>query len=243
MSNNDDELTVGIYVPSYKRYDNIMTYHIFEKCKYLVRKSQAIQYENAGIAHDDIWAVDDELINSGSKAYFYAFYNAPEDIIVVADDDIEDVIFRLDEPHPLNKNKEMITDEIYRIAQLVWDLGIGLASNPHSGPLYNYDMEFGWKGIPGAIKWVNRRVFKAKRDPEVSNNFDIDMIMQELLVNRITLIPKFFLLKSYIDTLAGGASERMRQEQIDSINRMKLKWGKYFSYDFKKNKPKINVKR
>ena len=238
-----DELTVGIYVPSYHRSDKILTYHLFEKCKYLVRKSEAQAYMDAGIAPEDIWAVEDELINSGSKAYFYAFYNAPEDIIVVADDDIKDVIFRLDEPNPCKQNKERITDEIYRIAQLVHDLGIGLASNPHSGPLYNYDKEFGWKGIPGAIKWVNRGVFQAKRDVDVVNNFDIDIILQELLVNRITLIPKYFLLDSFIDTNAGGNSERLRQDQIDSIGNMKLKWGKYFDFDFKKNKPTIRVKR
>ena len=238
-----EQLTVGIYVPSYKRSDAILTYHLFEKCTYMVRKSEAQAYLDAGIAPEDLWAVDDELINNGVKAYFYIVDNAPDDIIVVADDDIEDVIFRLAEPYHLNKDKEKITTEIYRIAQLMYDLDIGFGSNAMLGAPYNYDREFAWKGVPSGIKWFNRKKFKARPDMKVSFNFDIDLVMQELLVNRICLIPKYFCLSAHMDGGKGGNSNKKRQMQINSIENMKLKWGKYFSYSYKSNKPHINVKR
>lgn len=238
-----DELTLGIYVPSYKRSDRILTYHLFEKCTYLVRKSEESAYLNAGILRDDLWAVDDCLIDDGLKAYFYAIDNAPEDIVVVADDDIEDFQYMLSECEMIGKNKEIITSEIERIGQIMADLGIGHAFiGPNAIP-YMYDKEFAWFGIPGSVKWYNKSVFKGRPDLNVSENFDIDIILQELLNNRIALMPKYLYDKGKIDVNAGGNSARKRQDQLDSISNMRIKWGKYFQYDLKKNKPKINVSR
>ncbi len=236
-------MTLGIYVPSYKRSHRILTYNLFEKCTYLVRKSQAEDYLNAGIAKDDLWAVDDELIDDGCKAYMYIVNNAPEDIVVVADDDIEDFRYMLSEVVPIEGNKEIITSEIERIGQIMYDLKIGLGFIPPNAIPYEYDREFAFKGIPGAVKWFNKRVFKAKYDDKVSENFDIDIILQELLINRICLMPKYFYDKGKIDVTEGGNSERKRKDQLASITNMKAKWGKYFDFNEKKNKPIINVAR
>ena len=236
-------MTLGIYVPSYKRSNRILTYHLFEKCKYLVRKSEEKAYLAAGISPDDLWAVEDEYIDSGSKAYMYVVHNAPEDIIVVADDDIEDFRYMLKEVVSIERDVEIITSEIERIGQIVYDLGIGLAFIPPNAIPYEYDREFSFKGIPGAVKWFNRNVYKAKYDDTVSENFDIDIILQELLLNRICLMPKYFYDKGKIDVNAGGNSERKRKDQLASITNMKAKWGKYFDFNEAKNKPIINVTR
>lgn len=239
----NEQATFQIYVPSYHRADRILTYNLFEQCKYMVRKSEAEAYTAGGIKPEDIWAVDDELINSGSKAYWYIINNAPEDVFVIADDDIEDFQYLIDKNKMIGKDKEVITAEVERIAQILLDLNIGLGYiGPNAIP-YNYDREFAWKQIPGAVKWFNRKVFKAKLDQTVSENFDIDMILQELLYNRITLSPKYFYDKGKIDVNAGGNSARKHQDQLTSITNMKAKWGRCFQYDMKKNKPKINVDR
>ena len=68
-------------------------------------------------------------------------------------------------------------------------------------------------------------------------------MLQELAVNRITLSPKYLYDKGVIDKNAGGNSERKRRDQIASVNNMKAKWGKYFDFNFKQNKPIINVSR
>ena len=77
----------------------------------------------------------------------------------------------------------------------------------------------------------------------MSENFDIDMVLQELLVNRVCLMPKYFYDKGLIDVNEGGNSDRVRQTQLASLTNMQAKWGKYFSYDSTKNKPRIEVKR
>lgn len=236
-----DELTVGIYVPSYRRSNRILTQNLFEECTYMVRKSQEEDYRKAGVKN--IWAVEDELVNNGIKAYYYIIDNAQEDIVVVADDDIPDAAYLLKETEMLHQNKELITDEVYRIAQIIYDLGIGLAYVAPTTIPYNYTQEFAWKGIPGAVKWFNKAVFKARYDYFVSENFDIDIIMQELLVNRITLMPKYLNFKADTDTNSGGNSSRLRKTQLASLENMQAKWGKYFSFNPKNNKPSINVKR
>lgn len=240
---SNEELTVGIYVPSYKRSDRILTYNLFEKCKYLVRKSEKQLYLNSGIPNEDLLIADDEDINGAEYAYFYIIEHAKEDVVVIADDDIEDMSYMLDIVIDLCKDKDTITSEVYRIAQLIYDLDIGMAFvGPNAIP-YNYDREFAFKGIPGAVKWFNRNVFKGKIDPNVAYNFDIDLVMQELLNNRICLMPKYLYDKGTIDKNSGGESSKKRVAQLDSIINMKAKWGKYFDFDSKKNKPKINVKR
>lgn len=241
----EEVVSIGIYVPSYKRANRILTYHLFKQgdCKYMVRQSEKQAYLDAGIREKDLWAVEDEYINNGVKAYFYIVQNAPEDIVVVVDDDIEDFQYMLRDVEKLNGDQETIVSEIARIGQIIYDLRVGLAYiGPNAIP-YCYDREFAFKGIPGAVKWFNKKVFKGVVDWKVAHNFDIDIIMQELLKNRITLMPKYFYDKGKMDVNAGGNADRLRKDQLASLQNMKAKWGKYFAYDSKKNKPIINVKR
>ena len=123
------------------------------------------------------------------------------------------------------------------------DLKIGFGATDATIRPWNYDCEFSFKGCAGAVRWVNRPVFKAKCHKELEYNYDLDLVLQELLVNRVILKPKYFCSKGLTDTNEGGASGKKRGDQIASINLMKAKWGKYFSYNVKTNVPHINVKR
>ena len=237
-----DELSFNIYVPSYKRSDVIMTNDLLEYCTYVVRKSEEKLYREAGITN--ILAVDDELINSGAKAVYWIAANAEEDVVAIIDDDIKDFLYRIDTNDKINKDKEIITSEIERIAQLVVDLDIGFGFIDATCIPYNYVQEFTFKGVCGGIKWVNKKKFKAQLDERVTYNFDCDIIMQELLHNRITLNPKYFCSIDVMKVNKGGEAEnRMRQDQIDSIENMKRKWGKYFKYNLRNDKPTLDVPR
>jgi len=233
--------TFNVYVPSYKRYDEIYTANCLEYCTYVVRKSEEELYRNAGIC--DVIGVEDDLIDSEFKVIQWIISNTKEDIICILDDDIVDFCYRKKDVENFEKNKEKASAELERIAQLVLDLGIGLACIDVNSIPYNYNAEFNFAGISDPIKWINKKVFKAKFDKNVEFNYDIDLVLQELLVNRIVLKPKYLCTKCFIDTNKGGSSSKRRQQQVDSINNMKLKWGKHFDFDFNKNKPKINVKR
>ena len=237
-----DELSFNIYVPSYKRSDVILTNDLLEYCTYVVRKSEEKKYREAGI--ENLLCVDDELINSGAKVVYWIAENAPEDVIAIIDDDIKDFLYRCDTNDKIGKNKEIITSEIERIAQLIVDLDIGFGFIDATSIPYNYVQEFGFKGVCGGIKWVYRKNFKAKLDEKVTYNFDCDIIMQELLHNRITLNPKYFCSIDVMKVNKGGeAVNRLRQDQLDSINNMKLKWGSHFKYNLKSDKPTIDVPR
>ena len=168
--------------------------------------------------------------------------NAPEDVIAILDDDIHHFYYRMFETVSIT-DPELITSELERVGQLMSDLGIGFGATDATIRPWNYDCEFAFKGCAGAVRWVNRQTFKAKCVKELEYNYDLDLVLQELIYNRIILKPKYFCSKGLTDTNEGGASGKKRGDQIASINLMKAKWGKYFSYNLKTNVPHINVKR
>ena len=91
---------------------------------------------------------------------------------------------------------------------------------------------------------MNKAKFKAKVDPKCQYNFDLDLELQELLHNRAILRPIYFIDVGGQDTNPGGSNtDKNSQKRMEGIQYTKLKWGKYFDYNLKNNKAKINVKR
>lgn len=238
----EETATIGIYVPSYKRSNAIMSEGLVEKCTYVVRQSEEEDYRKAGVKN--IWAVPDEEVIGSLAAYRYIITHAPEDIVVTLDDDLKDLCYRTDKNRPLDRDPEMITAEIERIAQIMLDLNIGYGCTDASPRPFAYDSEFAFKGTSGGVRWVNKAVFKAKLDDKARYNWDLDLVLQELLVNRVIFKPKYLCDLGIADTNAGGDSDnKQRAEQVASIEYMKLKWGKYFRYNMNNNTPNIAVTR
>lgn len=236
------DVTFGIYVPSYKRSNLILTNDLLEYCTYVVRSSEESDYRNAGV--ENLIAVEDSKIDSEIAVTNWIIKNSPEDVICILDDDFEDILYRLDFNEPIKKDKEIITSELERIAQLIVDLDIGFACEDASSVPYNYTQEFTFKGISGGIKWINKSRFKAVIDPTVEHNYDTDIILQELMMNRIILMPKYITGRSKICTNEGGSAVgRQRKDMLGCIERMKNKWGKYYKFDEKHNKSSLNVQR
>lgn len=233
--------TLGIYVPSYKRSDCIVTEHILNDCTYVVRKSEEQAYKDAGVKK--VLAVEDELINSMSKVRQWIIDNTHEDIIIQIDDDISNIMYRLDE-NTIIEDKDTIDDEFVRIAQIMSDLKIGMAGLTVTPRPYNYTQEFSFYGLIGGIYWFNKEVYKAKMDEKADNKEDTDKVLQELLYNRIILMPRYLCMTAKVDTNEGGDNINKNSNVIRECNEyLKLKWGKYYDFDYKKNTPKINVKR
>ena len=234
------DASFGIYVPSYKRADTTTTYMHIPQAVYVVRKSEESAYRDKGI--ESVLSVEDSLIDNVVKVNQRLIDNAEEDIICVLDDDIRTFVYRVDTTTEITDH-DIIISELERIAQLMLDLDIGYGAVDATAIPYNYTQEFDWKGSSGSTRWINRKVFKAKLDESVIYNFDIDIILQELLTNRITLKPKYFVSQGRADVNKGGNSEKKRADQIACITLMKKKWGKHFEYNLKHNKPFIHVKR
>ena len=239
------EVSFGIYIPSYKRAKTCNAHVFLEYGIYIVRKSEYEEYLEALKDYADtitVQAVDDELIGGLTEVNQWLIDNAPEDVIAILDDDIHHFYYRMFDTVDL-KDKETVTSELERIGQLMYDLNIGFGATDATIRPWNYDCEFSFKGCAGAVRWVNRLAFKSKCVKELEYNYDLDLVLQELLKNRIILKPKYFCSKGLTDTNEGGASGKKRGDQIASIHLMEEKWGKYFSYNFKQNVPHINVKR
>lgn len=232
---------LGIYIPSYNRADTIQTHKLLEYYKVVVRQSQAEEYAKS-IPVKNIIAVEDEKINSVSKVWNWVIENAEEDIIATLGDDMPDAIYRLDFNEKIT-DKEIITSEIERIAQLIVDLGIGMGCVDASIAPWNYASEFAFSGTCGGIVWFNRQVYKSKFNDDIGYCCDTDVVFQELAKNRIVLKPKYFCSHGGTDTNKGGNSKKSRASMIASFELMKHKWGKYFDYDIKSNKIYVRVKR
>lgn len=236
----DGELTFGVYVPSYQRYDDkLRMYDHLEYCTYVVRKSEEELYRNSGI--DNLWVVEDKYINNIHKVHQYIIDNSKEDIICIVDDDGKFIYRNIVSRDMTNEEASM---ELERIAQIIADLNIGFACTDSNPAPFYYDSEFKFKGMCGGCKWINKKKFIAKVDPNCNYNFDLDLELQELLVNRVIFKPIYFIDVGGQDTNKGGSNTDKNQEKrYAGINYTKNKWGKHFQYDFKHNKAKINVER
>lgn len=235
------EKTLGVYVPSYRRSGEIITDKLLLDCTYVVRKSEEEAYVKAGVRK--VLAVEDELINSMSKVREWINHNTPEDIVVQIDDDISSIMYRMDDTTKI-EDPEIIQAEFERIAQIVSDLEIGYAGITVTAKPYSYDREFQFAGLVGGIYWYNKDCFKAVMDEKADVKEDTDKVLQELLHNRIIIIPKYLAMSAGIDTNQGGDNINKNMRKIIECNEyMKLKWGRYYEFDARKNTPKINVKR
>ena len=236
--------TFQIYIPSYKRAKTCTAHLLVEYGIYIVRESEYEEYKEAlkDFPNIGVQAVEDSQICGLTEVNQWLIDNAPEDIIAVLDDDIHHFYYRMFDTVTI-KDPETITAELERVAQAIWDLGIGFGATDATIRPWNYDAEFSFKGCTGAVRWVNRKTFKSKCNKELEYNYDIDLVLQELLTNRVILKPKYFCSKGLTDTNEGGASGKKRGDQETCINLMKAKWGKYFSYNMKTNVPHVNVKR
>lgn len=236
-----EELTVGIYVPSYKRAKNIITWNTLNgNCTYVVRDSEREAYEKAGITR--ILSAPDNEINSAQKVRYWILNNTPEDVIVQIDDDVTNVRFC---SHTSNRlSCDEILDEIYRVSQIIYDLGIGYGGTRNTASPYNYLSELGFSGTVGTLTFWNKEKFKAKPDHLASFAEDTDRALQELLLNRIIFVPLYFSTEHDMDKAPGGDSDNKTGNKLAAArDYLSKKWGKYYTYVPTNNMSKINVKR
>lgn len=232
-------MTFNIYVPSYGRSGAIITKHHLEYCTYVVRKSEEQAYRDAGV--ENVLAVEDQEINSLQKVMNWIIEKTPEDVVAVLDDDLESISFRLETIEKFNP--EWLTSELERLGQVLHDLDLGyLANADDTSPLY-YDRPFKFSGGTGAIRIFNKPALKT-RWGEMMFLSDLDFELEELLRNRIMLIPNFLCTHGLIDTNEGGNNGTKTKAMFDAEDELlKLKWGKYYQRSNSKGIGGIKVPR
>lgn len=231
--------TVGIYVPSYNRPNNIITFKHLPFVTYVVRKSEEQLYRNSGVTN--ILAVEDEKINSWTKVMTYIARETPEDLTVSLDDDIDKWIMRGIKNNPV-EDHEVVQMELLRICQMISDLKIGYGSLTFTPTPWSYTGEFRFCGNAGSVYFFNKKHLKAKYDQKGGAFCDTDFQLQELLANRVVLIPQYLVA---IAKLNKGRDTQGRDSSLvlASGEYMKAKWGSAYSYNPKTRKGKVVVKR
>lgn len=242
MKDSSKEVSLGIYIPSYNRFDKVTSLDLVPSATLVIRKSQVEQYKAAN-PNTKLWAVEDEEINSLAKVRQYIVDNAPEDIVCQIDDDIQAFKY-------VNKSvvqfvpQNMIVSEIVRIAQILYDLRLGFASINVTADPRKFQCEFQFKGITGGVCWFNRKCLKSRYDNNTWAKEDTDFVLQELLNNRIILVPAYFGMVALCDKNGGGNNDSKSVARIaKTVEYMKQKWGSHYDHNFKSNQSKINVKR
>lgn len=234
-------MNFNIYVPSYNRYDAILTKNLLEYCTYVVRKSEEDAYRAAGV--NSIISVEDSLICSAEKVHNWLIENAEEEVIAVLDDDIEYVNYRLDEIERID-DPVQLTSELERLGQIVYDLGIGYMASPNDNALMYYDRPFKFVGVTGSMKIYNRTKLRARLQEDLHCLSDMELELEELLHNRIILIPVFLTASGRVDTNAGGNNNTKTKSMFDAEDEiLKLKWGQYYEKASEKSRGGIRVKR
>lgn len=235
-----DEVSVGFYTPSYKRPRNTTTKDLIPFTTYVVRASEEAEYRKAGI--ERIIAVEDSLIDCNTKARQWIIDNTPEPIIVMTDDDELKCVYRI--LNVVDMSQDEMFDEIYRLAQIMYDLGIGYGGFAQNLGPFNYHDEFQFNKIIGAFFIVNKEVYKAEMDLEANWNEDTDRTLQELLLNRIVLQMNYVCHVHLMDTNTGGDSFQKDTRKLAKVHEyMKRKWGKHYNWIPETNTIRLKVKR
>ena len=228
---------------SYSRPDIMLTEKLVEYSTLVVREEELDEYKKYG--HENLMTIPKGAVRDFASTFFWIVENTPEDIICILDDDIKSFAYRQDIYQPLkgDNGREKATCELERIGQLLYDLRLGFGFSQMQGAMYSYDREFAFKGMVGPVRWVNKEAFKATYDPNDEAAGDVDMMLQELLKNRIVLQEKYLWASNHQNEMLGKNEEINRQDHINYVHAMKNKWGRYYGYDFRKNQAKINVSR
>ncbi len=234
--------TLGVYVPSYKRSNDIKTYHVLNHCTYVVRESEEQAYRDAGV--ERLLVAPDEEINSLPKVRQWIIDNTPEDIVVQIDDDITGFSY-------VNKNNlvriedmDLVDAEFERVAQILSDLRLGFASIRMQENVIKYNEEFRFQSTIGLICWFNKSGSRSRYDENIRFKADIDFQLQELLYNRIIIVPEYFRARAIYDKNEGGNSVDKNTKTLNAtVDYMKSKWGRYYEHNFKTNQSKAKVRR
>lgn len=232
---------IRVFIPSYKRHESCITQRLFLEDDYtfVVRESERKKYEPLG----NIVSFPDKEIDSLPKVRQKIIDECDTDYCLQVDDDIEYFAYK-------NKNnywkldREQLYDEILRNFQILEDLELGMWSLTPLMDVRKYHAEYLFKGVAGGVVGFNKKYFIGKYDPELFTRVDMDVELQELLVNRIIIIPDYLGMKQLRDTNKGGNNVKKNTRRLYEVNEyMKLKWGKYYSYNPKNNVSSIKVKR
>jgi glycosyltransferase involved in cell wall biosynthesis len=212
-----------IYSPSYKRADTCKTHKYLSEVTYVVRESEAKDYEGV---HDKLWIVPDSAQGNLCRVRNYILDNAPEENILLIDDDIK-YFGRWNGNKSTKLHEQEVYDMIQEGFQLAEDLDIhfwGLNCLADKGAFREYT-PFGFTKYIGGPFQAHRKN-PLRYDEVIYLKEDYDMSLQILNEYRKTLRMNMYHYVCDQATLAGGCAEyRNVAREMEQNDMLQNKWG------------------
>ncbi len=229
-------MNFGIYAPSYKRGHLCKTHKYIPEVTYVVRESEKADYDGV---HDNIWIVPDSAQGNLCRIRNYILDNAPEDNIVLLDDDINflgrwngNVQAKLSGTEALNMIQEGMT--------LAEDLGVvfwGLNCLSDKGAFREYTPFGTCQYIGGPFQAHCKNPLRY--DEKIYLKEDYDMTLQVLNRYRKNLRLNMYHYSCDQATLSGGCADyRSIAREMEHNDMLRKKWGSSIVKFDKSNKSK-----
>lgn len=229
---------IGYYSPSYKRPNGVITQRRYSEVIYVVRESDADDYINNG---HKCWVVPDSAQGSVCRIRNYILDNAPEEKIVLMDDDISGI-------GKWERQIERVLDEddFYQFCEIGFimaeDLGVkywGMNLLMDKGAYREY--------TPFSLKSVILGPFQAfnnldlRYDENLPLKEDYDLSLQVLNKYRKTLrFNAYHYIAKQHTNLGGCADYRTREREKEQMDLLIKKWGSDIVKIDKKSNGDIN---
>ena len=225
-----------IYVASYKRADICKTHKYLKDITYVVMEKEKKEYEKV---HKNLWVVPNEVQGNLARVWNFILDNAPEENIILIDDDIKHF-----GRYNCNKSFKLNESEVYKMIeegiQLAKDLKVvywGLNCLADKGAYREYT-PFGLTSYIGGPFQAHRKN-DLRYDEEIFLKEDYDMSLQVLNKHRKNLRMNMYHYVCEQATIKGGCADyRNVEKEIKQNNLLQKKWGnKIVKFD-KSNKMK-----
>ncbi len=214
---------IGYYSPSYKRPNGVITQRRYSEVIYVVRESDADDYINNG---HKCWVVPDSAQGNVSRIRNYILDNAPEEKIVLMDDDISGI-------GKWERQTKKVLDEydFYQFCEIGFimaeDLGVkywGMNLLMDKGAYREYT-PFSFKSvILGPFQAFNN--LDLRYDENLPLKEDYDLSLQVLNKYRKTLrFNAYHYIAKQHTNLGGCADYRTREREKEQMDLLIKKWG------------------
>ena len=210
-----------IVSPSYRRAETALTQQYLPKCRYVVAKSEAKQYEKNG---HKIIAVPDKVQGNVSRIRNWILDNF--DPVLILDDDIRR-FGRWNEQVECKLDTDEAMEFIEQAFNLAYELGApmwGMNLLPDKGAYREYT-PFAFRSvILGPVQGFIHN--ECRYDEELSLKEDYDMSLQVLNLYRVTLRFNAYHYVCHQHTNEGGcAVYRTMQREQKQFYELQKKWG------------------
>lgn len=227
-----------IYAPTYKRSKLCTTHKYLKEVIYVVRESEAKDYENV---HDKLWIVPDTAQGNLCRVRNYVLDNADTENIILIDDDIK-YFGRWNDSTSKKLTEQEVYNMIHEGNQLAEDMDVhfwGINCVADKGAYMQYT-PIGMRQYIGGPFQAHRKN-PLRYDEIIYLKEDYDMTIQVLNKYRKNLRLNMYHYVCDQNTLRGGCAEyRNIETELEQNEMLQDKWGNKIVRFDKRNRSNKN---